>query len=231
MTKLAKTNLISLIETTGPTPVADQLPRHITNMTDEELIETALGCTIHKKARAIIEIFDKGNLILRRESAPELCQEIAKISKIDFSDIKKFLAGIEFAARRLAPQGTRIREPGDIMPYLSYLTARKQEHFICASLNGAHEIINIRIVTIGLANMTQAHPREVFADPITDRACAIIIAHNHPSGDLTPSSEDKSITKRIEDSGKLLGIRLLDHVIFSTRGHFSFAAAGLLSQN
>ena len=74
---------------------------------------------------------------------------------------------------------------------------RKQEHFLCVTINGANEVITTHVVSIGLANKSQVHPREVFADAITDRASAIILAHNHPSGPLTPSKEDIEVTKRL----------------------------------
>lgn len=138
------------------------------------------------------------------------------------------LAALEFARRRFRPNGTKIKDVDDVLREVHYLSQRKQEHFICISLNGAHEVIKTRIVSVGLVNMTQVHPREVFADPIIDRACAVVLAHNHPSGDCTPSRADKDTTLRLQEAGTLLGIKLLDHVIFSGRGHFSFQSAGLL---
>jgi DNA repair protein RadC len=69
---------------------------------------------------------------------------------------------------------------------------------------------------------TPVHPREVFADPITDRASAVILAHNHPSGDLNPSREDILLTRQLKEAGETLGISVLDHVIFSQKGHYSF---------
>ena len=72
------------------------------------------------------------------------------------------------------------------------------------------------------------HPREVFADPIVDRACAIIVAHNHPSGRLEPSAEDLEITRRLESAGELIGIELLDHLVFSGREWLSFVERGLI---
>jgi DNA repair protein RadC len=70
-------------------------------------------------------------------------------------------------------------------------------------------------------NKTQVHPREVFADPITDRASSIIVAYNHPIGDLTPSKEDIEITKELKSAGEILGIKVLDHIIFNDKGHYS----------
>jgi DNA repair protein RadC len=99
---------------------------------------------------------------------------------------------------------------------------RKQEHFLCISLNGAYEVIAVRTVSVGLVNKTQVHPREVFADPLTDRATAIIVAHNHPTGNLTPSKEDIAITRQLKSAGEILGIKLLDHIIFSHKGYYSF---------
>ena len=98
---------------------------------------------------------------------------------------------------------------------------RRQEHFICVSVNGANEVIATRVVSVGLVNKTQVHPREVFADPITDRASSIIVAHNHPVGDLTPSKVDIEITKQLKSAGEILGIRVLDHIIFNEKGYCS----------
>lgn len=96
------------------------------------------------------------------------------------------------------------------------------------SLNGAHEVIETRVVTIGILNRTIVHPREVFADPIADRAAAIIVAHNHPSGQLEPSEEDIIITRRLSEVGELLGITLLDHLILGSKGGYSsFAESGI----
>jgi DNA repair protein RadC len=122
----------------------------------------------------------------------------------------------------------KIRSAKDVVPLVSHLANRQQEHFLTVSLNGAHEVIASRVVTVGLANSTQIHPREVFAEAISDRACAIIAAHNHPSGDLSPSTEDLAVTERLTQAGGILGIRLLDHIIFSANGFFSFAEAGMM---
>ena len=95
-------------------------------------------------------------------------------------------------------------------------------------MNGAHEIIDIRVVSMGILNRTIVHPREVFADPIQKRAASIIIAHNHPSGSTDPSPEDKEITRRLKEAGETLGIPVLDHLIFGIRGYFSFKEQELM---
>ncbi|MFZ4437077.1 MAG: JAB domain-containing protein [Syntrophales bacterium] len=101
-----------------------------------------------------------------------------------------------------------------------YFTPR--EHFLCVSINGANEVMNIRVVTIGLVNKSQVHPREVFAEVIAERASAVIIAHNHPNGELKPSNEDIAVTKTIKEAASVLGIGLLDHIIFNSTGYYSF---------
>jgi len=87
-------------------------------------------------------------------------------------------------------------------------------------------VIEKRTITVGLLNHSLVHPREVFADAITDRAAAIICVHNHPSGSLEPSQQDLAITKQLKDAGEILGIRLLDHVIVSRTGYISLRERG-----
>ena len=124
------------------------------------------------------------------------------------------------------PEGIKIETPVDVLPLVRHYGDRRQEHFLCISLNGANEVITTRIVSVGLVNKTQVHPREVFAEPITDRASAVILAHNHPSGNLAPSKEDLQITQQLKEAGETLGITVLDHIIFGQKGHYSFLEQG-----
>ncbi|MEA1880010.1 MAG: JAB domain-containing protein, partial [Campylobacterota bacterium] len=105
---------------------------------------------------------------------------------------------------------------------------KNQEHFLSITLDGASHIISTRTVFIGTLNQSMVHPREVFADAIADRAAGIIIAHNHPSGTLEASRADISITQRLKEVSRLVGIELLDHVILSKHGFYSFSDEGLL---
>jgi DNA repair protein RadC len=135
-------------------------------------------------------------------------------------------AALEFCRRLLCPARYKISFPADVLPAISHFADRKQEHFLSISMNGAHEVIKIRTVSIGLVNRTLIHPREVYADPLTDRAGALIVAHNHPSGNTEPSTEDREVTGRLKKAGDTLGIKLLDHIIFGQRGYYSFLEAG-----
>ena len=99
----------------------------------------------------------------------------------------------------------------------------KQERFIIVILDNKHRFLSETIVTVGLLNRSLVHPRQVFADAIEQRVAAIICIHNHPSGHSSPSEEDKRITRRLQESGELLGIPLLDHIIISKEDFTSFA--------
>ena len=103
-----------------------------------------------------------------------------------------------------------------------------REHFIAITLDGASRVIGTHIISIGTLNQSLVHPREVFYPAIKDKAAAIIIAHNHPSGQLFPSRADKQVTTRLKDAGKLIGIDIVDHVILTPEGYFSFQESDAL---
>ena len=111
-----------------------------------------------------------------------------------------------------------------ILKELETIKFKEIECFICITLNGSHKVINSYVVSQGLVNRTLVHPREVFRPAISDNATAVIIAHNHPSGNLEPSLEDREVTKRMRQAGDLIGIKVLDHLIVapSLNGYFSF---------
>ncbi len=97
-----------------------------------------------------------------------------------------------------------------------------REHFIAITLDGSSRVINTHTISIGTLNQSLVHPREVFYPAIKDKAAAIIIAHNHPSGQLFPSRADKQVTTRLKEAGKLIGIDIVDHIILSPDGYYSF---------
>jgi len=101
-----------------------------------------------------------------------------------------------------------------------------REMFVVILLNAQHRPIGLNTVSIGTLTASTAHPREVFKPAIAGNAAAVIVAHNHPSGDPSPSAEDVELTKRLRDAGELLGIRVLDHVILGEGKQYSFVDAG-----
>jgi len=119
-----------------------------------------------------------------------------------------------------------IREAEHAFCHFGSIQAMPQEVFVVMSLNGANKPIKTRWITVGLLNCNQVHPREVFADPLMDRAASVILAHNHPSGKLEASPEDLALTKRLQKAGELLGIKVLDHLIVSSTGFISLNQQG-----
>jgi DNA repair protein RadC len=107
-----------------------------------------------------------------------------------------------------------IKGPNHVADFVrSILTDNSREHFVALYLDGAHQVASYSIISIGTANASMVHPREVFQRAILAGAVSIIVAHNHPSGILTPSDEDHKVTQRLKDAGEILGIKLLDHLI------------------
>lgn len=195
-------------------------------LSDEELVAILLGSGI--KGHDVMTVAGRiVRLVDDHHGRPDPA-DLQRLEGVGPAKAALISAALEFARRRIRPEGIKIKTPIDVLPLIRHYSDRKQEHFFCLSLNGANEVITTRVVSIGLVNKTQVHPREVFADPITDRASAVILAHNHPSGDLTPSKEDISLTRQLKEAGETLGIALLDHIIFSRKGHYSFLEHGCL---
>lgn len=119
----------------------------------------------------------------------------------------------------------------DVFARLNFIRTKRQEYFICLSLDSGGRVITRRTVTIGLLDVSLAHPREVFAGPLKDRAAAVIIAHNHPSGNVEPSKQDIETTQRLIAAGQLLGVPLRDHIIVTREEYYSFRAHHLIWSN
>jgi len=172
------------------------LLKGVSALTDRELLAVLLGKGSQK--HDVLTLAEKLIPVIDEKGGKLTVDDLAKFDGIGKAKAGLVLAAIEFTRRRIKPEGIRIDMPADLVPHIRHYADRKQEHFLCASINGANEVVNIRVVSIGLVNKTQVHPREVFADPIGDRASAIIVAHNHPSGALKPSSEDIEVTKQLK---------------------------------
>lgn len=119
----------------------------------------------------------------------------------------------QYITERSTNYSIKVKSPSDVVPILKRYRKLKQEAFLCITLNGAHEVIKVRMVSVGILNKAIIHPREIFVGAIEDRSASIIVAHNHPSGNLKPSKEDRDITFRLKEAGSILGIDVLDHII------------------
>lgn len=123
----------------------------------------------------------------------------------------------------------KIRSASDVATFVrSILTDNSREHFVAMFLDAMHQVTAYSIVSIGTANYAVVTPREVYQRAIVAGSIAIAVAHNHPSGSPVPSDEDHRVTKRLFESGVLLGIKLLDHVVVTDHEHYSFSENGVL---
>lgn len=222
---------MSVARSLAQTPEADRpreklVARGPSVLSDEELLAILLGkgtqgSDVLALARQVRKVVDERGLAV----------SVADLTPLDGMGTAKaatVVAALEFSRRRIRPDSTRIMTPADALPLLRHYADRKQEHLLAITLNGANEVLHVRVVSIGLIDRTPIHPREVYADAVADRAAGLILAHNHPAGSLEPSDADVAATKQIKSAGAILGIPLLDHVIFNRSGYYSFLEAGRL---
>ncbi len=119
----------------------------------------------------------------------------------------------------------------DVLAQLKYIRTKKQEYVLCLSLDSGNRLIARRVVSIGTLTASLIHPREVFAGSLKDRAASVIVAHNHPSGDVEPSRADITATQQLVAAGILLGIPMRDHIIVSAQSHYSFKGHHLIEDD
>ena len=212
-------------------PLADR-PREklqrkgVAALSDFELLEVLIGngngsSDVGYIAKQIQKFLQKGTDSLTLEN-------LTSIKGISTAIAGKILASLELTRRHLVRDVTPLLTNEDILARLGDLRTKQQEYFVCLSLDGGQRLIAQRTITIGTLESVQAHPREVFADAIADRAASIVIAHNHPSGDSKPSQTDFALTQQLAAAGQLLGITLRDHLILSKTDHFSYRQHHLL---
>ena len=160
--------------------------------------------------------------------------EIAAAGIGELSQIKgmgQSLAAFELGRRlqvsEVLQQG-RVSSPGKVaelvMPRLRFL---KQEHFLVIHLNTKNRVLAIETISVGTLDSSLVHPREVFRTAIKNSSASLILVHNHPSGEPYPSNEDLNITRRLKESGELLGIPILDHIIIGGNKYISLREEGL----
>jgi DNA repair protein RadC len=195
-------------------------------LADEELVAAILG-----KGTAAVDVrtISKQIAALIREHKEALTLDhLLEVPGMGLAKAGQILSAFELARRHLLKDAVKISCAKDVLPLLADIAGKQQEYFLCITLNGANEVIEKRVVTIGLLDKSPVHPREVFADVIADRAAAVIFAHNHPSGDLQPSQSDLQLQDQLTEAGKILGIRVLDHIIVAKKGYYSFQETGLI---
>jgi len=167
-------------------------------------------------AEEVSRIFDIKNL---KSMSFEKLRSIKGIGKVKLGQV---LALIEIAKRLNNSQEIYIQSPEDVFRLMSNYLNSKKEHFVAFYLNTRLSLIKQELISIGILNASMVHPREVFEPAIRYLASSIIVAHNHPSGSLEPSNADIEVSLKLRESGKILGIELVDHIIVSKNGWYSF---------
>ncbi|MFH0803626.1 MAG: DNA repair protein RadC [Candidatus Tagabacteria bacterium] len=199
---------------------------------DYEIVELLLTLGTPQKdckqmAKQAIKKF--GSLRDVLDASIEELQKIKGIGPSNAFGIKLFQTISERYAKEKISKKIPLTSPEAVADYLRKKLGReKKEHFLILSLDSRSNLIRENIVSVGTLNANLVHPREVFKEAVDNRAASIIIAHNHPSGDPEPSEDDLTITKRLTEAGKIMGIDVLDHIIITKTKVFSFKEKGLI---
>ncbi len=195
-----------------------------TSLSDAELLAVIL-----KTGNKEENVIDMSNRLLSKYGVDKLSscslKELQEIKGIGKAKASQILALFEFNKRHnIAKQnGKPIKSAKDVFNYMGpKLIHLDRECFMVLHLDTKNGVIKEEVVSLGTLNSSIIHPRELFKSAIKESANSIILVHNHPSGDPTPSHEDKEVTERIKDAGKLLGIDVLDHVIIGNEKYWSF---------
>lgn len=187
---------------------------------DEELIMLILGngnsqMPVETMAAKILEVLDDSDCM-------DVVEKLLRLKGVGKGKALAVAAALELGKRKSAHLCAPIGSSADLVPFVQNYAVCKKEHFLLVTLNGSHEIIQIHVISVGTLNRTLIHPREIFATAMKENAAAIIVCHNHPSGNCEPSEEDINVTHRLESVGEIMGIELLDHIIVCRDSHFSF---------
>jgi len=203
--------MVSLVEL----PREKLYKRGASALSDIELLQAVIGSG--GRDNDFKQIAKNLNATILKLGADNLTfDDVKSIKGIGDAKATIVFAALEFWRRKYTKQkAPMIDSPEKAAEQLHNIRGKKQEYFVLLTLDGARRLINNRIVTIGTLMSSLVHPREVFSLAIEDRAASIIIAHNHPSGMLDISEQDREVTKRIKQAGDIIGIRLDDHIIIA----------------
>ncbi len=194
------------------------------NLTDAELLAILLGTGTRGKNAIVL-----ADTILRlyaRDKLPQVAlSDLVRIPGIGRSKAARIVAALELGERCFAPSSLTksvIQTADDVVGHVRDIADKKQEYLLVLYLSARHELLQKETVGMGVLNNLRITPREIFAPALKNPCAFVIIVHNHPSGDPTPSDDDIDFTKRIHEAGEMLGIPLIDHVIVAKSGYFSF---------
>ncbi|SFJ16265.1 DNA repair protein RadC [Halobacillus dabanensis] len=202
------------------------------HLSNQELLAILLGSGTKKES--VMELSNRllvhfEGIMLLKDATIE---ELTAIRGIGVAKAVLLLSAIEMGKRmqKMKPvERYMIRSPEDGADFvMEEMRDLKQEHFICLFLNTKNQVLHRQTIFIGSLNASIVHPREVYKEAVKRSAASIICAHNHPSGDPTPSQEDIQVTRRLKECGKMIGIELLDHLVIGDRKFISLKEKGYL---
>ena len=197
------------------------IEKGVENLTDKELL--AILLRTGRAGKSAVDI--AGDILAKHPKKKILSVSFADLKKVNGVGADKactLLAAFEFTKRSLGVQrGGRpiIENTEQALAQLHDIRAHKKEHFVALYLNARNELIHREDISIGTVNASIVHPRDVFAPALEHNATAVIVAHNHPSGTADPSPEDREVTVRLRDAGRLLGITLIEHLVLTKDAH------------
>ena len=184
------------------------------SLSDYELLMAIIGSG---NAQAdVTKIARDVQKLLKEKGSALTYDDLLGVKSLGPAKATQIMAGFELWRRQFeVSERPIIDSPEKAVEQLTDIRTKQQEYFVCLTLDGANRLIAKRVISIGTLTSSLVHPREVFSDAITDRAASIIVAHNHPSGNLQPSGADRAVTERLREAGELLGVTLLDHLIIT----------------
>ena len=189
-------------------------------LSDYELLMAIIGSG--NKYADVTKIARDVRKLIAEKGSELTYEDLLTVKSLGPAKATQIMAGFELWRRQFeVSERPIIDSPEAAVAQLADIRDKKQEYFVCLTLDGANRLITKRIITIGTLTSSLVHPREVFADAITDRAASIIVAHNHPSASLESSQADREVTKRLAQAGDTLGIELIDHIIVTTKQSIS----------
>lgn len=192
----------------------------------EELLAIILGSGIKgvnvlSLARAVLKHLEKEN------NQPSL-ESLEKINGLGKTKALQIIAILEIARRLEEKEKIEILSAKDVWQQCADFRGSKKEHFVAFYLDTQNRLIERQIISVGTLDSALVHPREVFEPALRLSAASVIVAHNHPSGNLEPSDEDMAITNRLKSASAVLGVLVLDHIIVCTASHFGMQEKGYL---
>ncbi len=202
------------------------LERGASALKDEELLVVLLGTGFRGRGSAEMATqLLQGGLAALIASGPA---ELMSVPGVKGAKASRLLAALELGRRAFGREdpceAPTLSGPQDVVRLLGGIRRARKEHFVAVFLNARHQVIKQETISVGTLNASLVHPREVFQPAVGESAASVILAHNHPSGDPTPSEEDVQLTARLVEAGRIMGIEVLDHLVVASRGWVSMKA-------